>query len=93
MTIVEKYIQGRKRGEFTWGVEEAGEFGEANRVDVEEIILNERQGKVIRNGINSFTAEVDNLHNETFYDCNEFASRRSARSWCERTIRKDIASK
>jgi hypothetical protein len=70
MTAVEKYIQGSKRGEFEWNVVEAGTYGESNTVDIEEVILNGRIGKVIRNGSESFEAEVDNLHNEPFYDCN-----------------------
>lgn len=90
MTVIERYLKGCKRGEFTWGVDEAGEFGEANRVDVESTQLDGRVAKVTRNDVDSFTAEIDDLHNEPFYDCNEFTSRRSARSWCECMIRKDI---
>jgi len=93
MTVVERYLKGCKRGEFTWGVDEAGEFGEANRVDIESTQLDGRSAKITRNDVDSFEAEVDNLHIDPFYDCNEFASRRNARSWCERMIRKDINNK
>ena len=93
MTAIEKYIQGSKRGEFQWNVIEAGTYGESNTVDVEETILEGRQGKITRHNLKEFEAEVDNLKVKPLnYDCNEFTSRKSARSWCERKIKNDIKS-
>ena len=90
MTAVEKYIQGSHRGEFEWNVIESGTYGESNTVDVEGTVLEGRTARVIRNNSKDFEAAVDNLHIDPFYDCTFKASRKSARNWCERIIRRDI---
>lgn len=89
MTIIERYLKSAKRGEFNWYVLEAGEFGESNSIDLEEVALKGRIGKIRRYGSKEYEAEVD-LLDEPFCDCKLFTSRLNARKWCERSIMKDI---
>jgi hypothetical protein len=89
MTAVEKYIQGSKRGEFEWNVVEVDEYGEANRVDVEETELQGRTAKINRNSSKEFDAEVE-LKHSPYCTGDLFTSRNSVRNWCERMIRNDI---
>jgi hypothetical protein len=78
-----------KCGEFQWCVIEAGEFGELNRVDIEETELQGRIGKIDRNSSKEFDAEVE-LKHSPYCTGDLFTSRNSARNWCERMIRNDI---
>ena len=87
---LQAYWKGQSRGEFWWELIESGTYGDGNAVDVEETGLNGRNGKITRRSKYCFEAEVDNLENKPFYDEKEFTSRRSARLWVERMIRKDI---
>lgn len=87
---LQAYIKGCNRGEFQWNCIESGTYGEGNSVDVENVTLNDRWGTVTRNSSEEYSAEVDGLKNEPFYDEKEFSSRKSARKWVERLIVNDI---
>lgn len=87
---LQAYLKGCNRGDFQWECVESGTYGDGNSVDVECVSLKERLGSVTRCGVDSFEAEVDNLKSSPFYDEKEFTSRKSARLWVERMIRKDI---
>jgi hypothetical protein len=85
---VESYLKGCKRGLFTWECVESGEYG-FGAVDTEHARLEGRICAIYRLSSNEFQAEVDNLKINA-YEYKEFASRLSARKWCERIVLKDI---
>jgi len=87
---LQAYLKGCDRGDFQWECVESGTYGDGNSVDVENSSLEGRSASVTRHGNDSYEAEVDNLQSEPYYDMKEFTSRRSARNWTEKMIRKDI---
>lgn len=86
---IQAYMKGCKRGKFTWECIESGTYGDGNAVDVEETNLEGRNAVIRRVANDCYEAEVD-LKNTPLYDEKEFTSRKSARNWCERLIKKDI---
>ena len=88
---LQAYLKGCNRGDFQWECVESGTYGEGDSVDVECVELKGRHGSIRRCGSDCFEAEVDNLETEPFYDEKEFTSRKSARLWVERIIKKDIS--
>lgn len=86
---LQAYLKGCNRGEFQWECIDSGAYGEGS-VDVEIVKLKGRNGKVKRCSKDCFEVEVDDLKFDPLYDENEFTSRKSARLWVERLIKKDI---
>lgn len=84
------YLKGCDRGKFQWECVESGTYGDGEAVDVETVCLNGRVGNIRRCSNDYFEAEIDNLEKEPFYEEKYFTSRRSARLWIERMIKKDI---
>jgi len=64
--------------------------GDGNSIDVEEVILEGRVGKVTRLNANEYEVYVDGLKHEPFYDENTVSSRLNARKWCEKMLRNDV---
>jgi len=87
---LQAYINGCNRGEFQWECVESGTYGDGNSVDIESVFLKGRTASITRGGRDNFEVEVDNLKYTPFYDCGFFGTRRSARNWAEKTIKKDI---
>ena len=85
MANIDAYFKSANSGYLKWEVIEAN----FNSVDHEESVRGKRIANIRRIGDNNFIADVDNLENEPIYDEKDFTSRRSARKWCERLIKKD----
>ena len=83
------YLEGCNRGDFQWECVESGGYGNGS-VNVECVSLKGRQGKIKRCSRNCFEAEIDDLKDKPIYDEKEFTSRKAARLWVERMIKKDI---
>jgi len=89
---LQTYLKGCNRGEFQWECVESGTYGEGNSVDNESVSLKGRTARITRGGRDSYEVEVDNLKYSPFYDCEFFGTRRSARNWAEKMIKKDISN-
>jgi len=89
---LQAYIKGCDRGEFQWECVESGTYGEGNSIDVESVSLKGRTASVTRHGRDNFEVEVDSLKYVPLYDVGFFGTRRSARNWAEKMIKKDISN-
>lgn len=69
-----------------WNVIEYGDFGSIVK---EEYLYSSRAGHVTRDEEKWFCAEVT-LKYAPYVDLKYFVSKRSAKSWCERMINKDV---
>ena len=70
----------------TWNVIEYGDFG---AIAKEEYLCKKRVGHVIKEHEKSFCAEVT-LKHHPYVEVKIYTTKRSAKAWCEKMIKKDV---